>query len=360
MAAGDEVAVRYTLRTAEFLATWARLHIQRRSAWTQTAFVSACVAIVAGLTSPTPEVVLAAALGGMAAWLCLALFLVPWVIWRLSPVIRGERVDRFTDEGMVQEVPGARFAVDWTHWSGVRRVGRVYALIGTEVGYTSVPRRAFGSGDDERRFCELVAKHLGMAPDDFDRSVPRAGPAPTGGPPSAAPATVAGPGEVAVAFALDHSEAAYLARHIVGDRRRPWIRATGVVVVGLFFAGFRAVGAEGTIVGTLIGWLLPVILFVFFYLLIDARSRPRSLARRLWSHGEATLQHFATHGTAVRTDHTEVHADWGWFKRAARVGDAYVLTTRAGDHWVTPRRAFASAEAEQRYRELVAAHVGTL
>lgn len=263
---------------------------------------------------------------------------------------------------------GSRIAVDWTYWSGATRVGDVYALMAAEGGHESIPRRAFVSRADEALFRELLAAHLSAAFDGSERSTPiqpspmaTGEPPPAAGQPSDAPTAVAQPGEIAVVFSLDQPEAVDLARRMVVGSRR-WMWATGLAVVGLFVAGLgtSAAGAGGTIIGPLIGWVLPVVLFVFFFLLADTRLRPRSLGRRLWSRGEERSQHFAEHGAAAGTDHAEAQADWGWFKCAAQVGDTYVLTTRAGDHWVTPRRAFRSAEAEQQYRHLVTAHIGTL
>jgi hypothetical protein len=232
-------------------------------------------------------------------------------------------------------------------------VGQTYALMAVQGGHTTVPRRAFGTEADENVFRDLLASYVNHEPQDTTVLTAAASrPSPLSGP-------AAAPGELAVAFALDEAEAATVARRLLAQRKRTWTWVSGIAAVALFVAGLSVTspGGSAKLAGTLIGWGLPVVLFVFFFGTFGRSIGARALGRRLWARGEETVAYFTEQVIRALQGHTSAEADWSYFSGATLAGDAYVLTTRTGDHWVTPRRAFGSEAAEKRYRELVTAHV---
>jgi hypothetical protein len=89
----QEVTVRYTLRTSEFVSTFARLYVLRPWAWTATALMGGLAATFAWLSDLSAAAVALVAVCVMAAWLVLALVLLPLYFWRRTGV-RTERIDR--------------------------------------------------------------------------------------------------------------------------------------------------------------------------------------------------------------------------------------------------------------------------
>ncbi len=152
------VNVRFTLTRSEF--TSCHRHVQARR-WQHWIFVSLGVFFgVLGILDSDPGLlifgVLYAVVYAAGIWV-----LAPRIVWQRNREIRAEQAVNLSDAGIVAEWTNASTRSDWTFWRRVRLVGDVYMLQAKRRGFVLIPRHAFASPFDERRFRELVAAHTG-------------------------------------------------------------------------------------------------------------------------------------------------------------------------------------------------------
>jgi hypothetical protein len=114
------------------------------------------------------------------AWIWLALT-VAFVIWFLSAVLwtgpkrawkvgigaQEPRVVMVSSEGIDRTSESLKIRLEWTRFSSVRETSEFFIFVPKKSqGTFSIPKRVFGSRDDEEAFRSLVEKHLESAPSE--------------------------------------------------------------------------------------------------------------------------------------------------------------------------------------------------
>jgi hypothetical protein len=82
---------------------------------------------------------------------------------------------------------------------------------------------------------------------------------------------------------------------------------------------------------------------------------PRRLWRKHPQIREAQILSFSEHEVTEKLFQVTSIFDWSYWTEITKSGDTYVLRSKRG-YTVIPLRAFATAEDEERFRELVIAH----
>jgi hypothetical protein len=152
------VTVRFTLTRSEAFSYHRRLLARQRRHWNYVVLGIAIAVVGVALSSFGVIVfgVLYAVLTVAGLW-----FLTPRLMWRRYPAVRAEQVVSVSDSGVVTQLSHASITADWAFWPRVSGIGDGYVLQGRRRGYIVIPRRAFDSPDDERRFRELAHDHTG-------------------------------------------------------------------------------------------------------------------------------------------------------------------------------------------------------
>lgn len=147
-AARPEVVVRFTLSRSEYLSTWYRWYAKRHGRLVVLLLLAACVFAIDGLWV-VPAFV--------AWWLAVCVGISPFVLWRRHPQIREEREHGFSEAGTWGRLTHViRSECEWNYWTGLLEAGKAYVLQAGRRGMSFIPRRAFTSPDEERRFRELA------------------------------------------------------------------------------------------------------------------------------------------------------------------------------------------------------------
>jgi hypothetical protein len=84
----------------------------------------------------------------------------PRLGWRRSPPIHAHQKHLFTESGSKVTLPNGESRVDWDCFMGGFRTSQSYVLLHTARTARVIPRRAFGSPQDEARFVDLVRSHV--------------------------------------------------------------------------------------------------------------------------------------------------------------------------------------------------------
>ena len=169
-------------------------------------------------------------------------------------------------------------------------------------------------------------------------------------PDSAAPGAPA-VNAVVVSFTPDRSETLAVGREILARSWQLWAVALGggaLVAGGCLLLGVRLAGSAP--VGAI---------FAAWYLTEMLLLKPRSNWRKLVARDAVRIQRFGEEGVMIDFGEAKITYDWTAFSKAAKVHDVYVLRLSLQRNGVvmTPRRAFASPDDEERFRHLVAGGV---
>ena len=86
---------------------------------------------------------------------------------------------------------------------------------------------------------------------------------------------------------------------------------------------------------------------------------PRVGSRGIAERGSEQTLSFSENGVTAANANGHGSVDWRHWRRWSSVGDLYVLQGGKRAFTFVPRRAFATAESESEFRELLARHIGT-
>ena len=149
-----------------------------------------------------------------------------------------------------------------------------------------------------------------------------------------------------VHFTLTRSEALRCNRRIQARRWPTWVVIGFAIVIGV------------------LGLLLPVEEWVWFgfpfAITIAAFAfliAPALMWQRLPQLRAEQSVSVSDAGVVAKYKDVTTNADWSFFRRSILFDDAYVLQVRR-NYVQIPRRAFASAGDEQRFRDLLDRHLG--
>ena len=150
----SKVTLRFMLTRSEMCSCHRRLQARGWRNWVYVAvgIVFAVLGVVDSAAWLIIFGVVYALLYAAGIWL-----IAPRMIWRRTPQIRAEQAVTVSDAGILMTWTNASTRADWSFWRKVRRIGDAYVLQGRPRGLCVIPRRAFESPVDERRFAELVA-----------------------------------------------------------------------------------------------------------------------------------------------------------------------------------------------------------
>ena len=149
-----------------------------------------------------------------------------------------------------------------------------------------------------------------------------------------------------VSFTLTRSEALRCNRRLHARRWQIWLPIGFGIVIGV------------------LGLVLPVEEWVWFgfpFALIIAAFAflvaPALMWRRLPQLRAEQTVSVSDAGVVAKYNDVSTDAAWSFFSRSVQLADAYVLQVRR-NYVQVPRRAFASAGDEQRFRDLLEEHLG--
>jgi YcxB-like protein len=80
--------------------------------------------------------------------------------WRKEPLIRGTQQYAIDDAGARFVTPISNSHVDWSFFKRGVEYDTFYLLLCARRGGSPIPKRAFSGSEDERRFREIVGRHL--------------------------------------------------------------------------------------------------------------------------------------------------------------------------------------------------------
>jgi len=151
------VTLRFTLTRSEMCSCHRRLQARGWRNWTFVA-VGIVFAVLGVVDSAAWLIIFGVAYALLYAagiWL-----IAPRIIWRRTPQIRAEQAVTVSDAGILMTWTNASTRTDWSFWRKLRMIGDAYVLQGRPRGLCVIPRRAFASPADERRFRDLLAEHV--------------------------------------------------------------------------------------------------------------------------------------------------------------------------------------------------------
>jgi hypothetical protein len=148
-----------------------------------------------------------------------------------------------------------------------------------------------------------------------------------------------------VRFKLTEPEFYGIWRGLVAGRRMTWILPlVGLVIL---FAGVLQSEIGLTVAGIVLAAWCPAQLYVL---------APRRLWRRLPDLRDTQTLTFTEDGMSEELAESKSTYLWTYWEELSMAGDAYVFRSKKG-YTVVPRRAFATRDDEQQFRELTAAHI---
>ncbi len=145
------ITVRFTFSAAEARRAMRHMALRSRAPTLMLGLGAGLLAI--GIASGK-AVVLGVAGAELVAWLLL-IALLPMI----SHAGTGEQTMSFSEDGVVASNAAGSQRFAWSHWRRWRRTGDLYLLRGAGNVFTWIPARALG--DEDARFRELLARHVG-------------------------------------------------------------------------------------------------------------------------------------------------------------------------------------------------------
>ena len=151
---------------------------------------------------------------------------------------------------------------------------------------------------------------------------------------------------VEVRFTLDRSEFLSICRKELPRRWQIWVFPALLGVFAVF--GALTSGA---------GVVVLVLIWGATYLALMLLLCPFTMWKRSMRLGHERVFRFTDAGVETECDHVKSKADWTFWTGARSTSSVYVLQAKGFGFSFVPSRAFNSREDEQRFRQLVAAHI---
>jgi hypothetical protein len=94
----------------------------------------------------------------------LAHFVLPLVFYRQEPRFKDEYWLQFSDEGILFRTRQIDSRLEWSLYEKAWENAQLFVLQHGKRNFTTIPKRAFASREDEAAFREMVQRHLTLTP----------------------------------------------------------------------------------------------------------------------------------------------------------------------------------------------------